>query len=411
MRPPLSSESVVQTVDNIVLFISDSFRFDVLPDQLFDLGVTFQAVSASTSTKSSLPSITSGKYPSNHGIWSFNGQHDSRPPLLDRPNVGFNAKTIWTHLDPSSKPPMRMNHISRRSRLANLTAPYVYVEHHKGGHSPYGKSFDEFPSSQSFFDHFSGDSSQIVDLYHAGVEQSVDRFLSLYEEVCDRGELEETLFIFTSDHGELLGEAEYGGIWDHGSPVVPELVSVPVVFAGAGLPRGETSDLLLSGTDIAPTALAAMGGDIPSDVDGRNLWSETCQENSELRSEYWFKGREVSVGGNSRSIGGYKGISLWNDDGGVVLHRNSKLHRALNCHYTNLYGAAYSSVTRSNWTARRHASMLRTYLPTEIIYGTPEFDDERVDRLRELSFEKQGTSKDQVNEITREQLERLGYLE
>lgn len=411
MRPLLSSKSAVQTVDNVVLFISDSIRFDVLPNRLFDLGVTFRTVSASTSTKSSLPSITSGKYPSNHGIWNFNGQHHSRPPLLDNSNVGFNAETIWTHLDPPSKPPMRMNHISGRSQLADLASPYVYVEHHKGGHSPYGKSFDEYPSSQLFFDHFSGDSSQIVDFYHAGVDQSVDRFLSVCEEVRNRGDLEETLLIFTSDHGELLGEAEYGGIWDHGSPVVPELVYVPTVFAGAGLPGGEMGDPLLSGTDIAPTAIAAMGGEVSSDVDGRNLWSGTCRENPEIRSEYLFEGREVSVVGHSRAVGGYEAISLWNYEGGVVLHRNSKLQRAINCHYTNLYGAAYSSVTRSGWTPRRHASMVRTYLPNEKIYGTPGFDDETVDWLREISFEVQGTSGDKIDDITREQLERLGYLD
>jgi arylsulfatase A-like enzyme len=304
-----------------------------------------------------------------------------------------------------------MNHISKRTHLCDLSSPYVYVEHHKGGHSPYGKSFDEFPSSQAFFNHFSGDESRIKELYHGGIDQSVERFLSLYEEVRDRGNLEQTLLIFTSDHGELLGEPKYGGIWDHGSPVVPELVSVPTVFAGAGLPEGEAGDAILSGTDLAPTALASMGREVPPNLDGSNLWSKASREDPVLRSEYHFEGREVSLGGTSRNVGGYEAISLWNDDGGIIIHRNSKVHRALNCHYTNLYESAYSSVTRSKWTPRRHASMLRTYLPTEQTYGAPEFGDETVAQLREISFEDPGPSENGVNEITKEQLERLGYLE
>jgi arylsulfatase A-like enzyme len=53
-----------------------------------------------------------------------------------------------------------------------------------------------------------------------------------------RGILDDSLVIFTSDHGELLGE--YNGLYHHQTPVVPELVYVPLAFAGAELLRGSS---------------------------------------------------------------------------------------------------------------------------------------------------------------------------
>lgn len=411
MRFPLCNNSTVENVTNVVIFISDSLRFDALPAQVSDLGVTFRGIAASTSTKSSLPSITSGKYPDNHNVWSFNGKLSSKPELLRHPNSGFNAETIWTHLNPETKPPLRMNHVKERTTLGDLESPFVYVEHDKGGHSPYGKSFSEFPSSEDFFNHYSEDIPRIIDLYHEGVEQSFERFRSLYDEVRSKGELKETLLIFTSDHGELLGEKEYGGIWDHGSPMVPELVYVPVVFIGAGLPQGVTGDEFVSGTDIAPTALGAMERTIPSDVDGTNLWSSSFQASPHYQSEYWFKGHEVTVRGSKRHVGGYQAVSLWNPDGGIVVHNNSPVQRFLNCHYTNLHGAAYSSVTKSNLRPATYFSMVNTYVRKKTTYGAPLLENDIIDALGEITFKDREELDKGLDEITREQLERLGYLE
>ncbi|MDP3003229.1 MAG: sulfatase-like hydrolase/transferase [Bacteroidales bacterium] len=47
------------------------------------------------------------------------------------------------------------------------------------------------------------------------------------------GELKNTLFIYTSDHGESLGEH---GLW-HKNNLYDVAARVPLVLAGAGLPK------------------------------------------------------------------------------------------------------------------------------------------------------------------------------
>jgi len=85
-----------------------------------------------------------------------------------------------------------------------------------------------------------------------------------------RGELRNTVVVYTSDHGEMLGD-HY--LWRktyayEGSARVPLLVRLP-----------ETTDVTPAGTvdqpvgleDIAPTLLDLAGTDVPETVEGRNL--------------------------------------------------------------------------------------------------------------------------------------------
>ncbi len=69
--------------------------------------------------------------------------------------------------------------------------------------------------------------------------------------------------VFAAAHGEAFGEHDD---WGHGHTLHQELLSVPLVMQGlAGLRRGHAGQI-----DIAPTLLAAFGGDV-GDLDGRDL--------------------------------------------------------------------------------------------------------------------------------------------
>jgi len=61
------------------------------------------------------------------------------------------------------------------------------------------------------------------------------------------GALENTIVVFTSDHGEEIYEH---GDASHGQSLHPELVHVPLVLAGPGLPAGERRDTLMSNADL-----------------------------------------------------------------------------------------------------------------------------------------------------------------
>lgn len=60
----------------------------------------------------------------------------------------------------------------------------------------------------------------------------------------------------TADHGELLGE---GGLVDHGRLLTPELIDVPLVLAGPGIPAGTVIDKPVVAHALHPTLLDAAG--------------------------------------------------------------------------------------------------------------------------------------------------------
>jgi choline-sulfatase len=95
------------------------------------------------------------------------------------------------------------------------------------------------------------------------LDQCVGRFLDRLEQ---RGELEDTLVVFTSDHGEMLGDH---GLWQKLAPH-HNSVGVPLVVAGPGVadqaPRREPTTIL----DLHATFLEYAGVD-PGDVDSRSL--------------------------------------------------------------------------------------------------------------------------------------------
>lgn len=74
------------------------------------------------------------------------------------------------------------------------------------------------------------------------------------------GRLENTLVVYTSDHGEMLGEH---GLWLK-NVLLENAARVPIIMAGAGLPRGKIVDAPASHVDLVATLLDVAG--IPRDA-------------------------------------------------------------------------------------------------------------------------------------------------
>ncbi len=87
--------------------------------------------------------------------------------------------------------------------------------------------------------------------YSAMVE-NIDRWLGVFvEEVRQRGEFENTVIVYSSDHGEMLGDH---GWWGKSVPYQPS-AGVPLCFAGPGISGGRTSDAMASLIDLTATFL------------------------------------------------------------------------------------------------------------------------------------------------------------
>lgn len=103
---------------------------------------------------------------------------------------------------------------------------------------------------------------------YAGLIGEVDHHLGrIVEALASRGELERTLVLFTSDHGEMLGDH-----WMLGKAgFFPQAFHVPLLVRLPGGARGRRVDALTEHVDLMPTVLAALGLPIPRQCDGRDL--------------------------------------------------------------------------------------------------------------------------------------------
>lgn len=88
----------------------------------------------------------------------------------------------------------------------------------------------------------------------------------------DCGIADDTIFVFTSDHGDMLGsrgETHKQRPWDE-SIRVPFLLRYPRKFGR----RTHTNDMMLTSVDLMPTMLGLCGASIPNTVQGRDRSGE-----------------------------------------------------------------------------------------------------------------------------------------
>jgi arylsulfatase A-like enzyme len=78
------------------------------------------------------------------------------------------------------------------------------------------------------------------------IDRQSGRFIDLVRE---RGEIDNTIIVYSSDHGEMLGDHNRWGksVWYHPS------VGVPLIIAGPGVREGVVSEALVSVQDLAAT--------------------------------------------------------------------------------------------------------------------------------------------------------------
>ncbi len=104
--------------------------------------------------------------------------------------------------------------------------------------------------------------------YYAHVT-ALDRNIGRLMATLDRlGLAEDTLVVFSSDHGDML--------WAHGrqnkQQPYEESIRVPLVMRWPGrLPAGEVRDTLISVADYAPTFLGLLGRPVPETMNGLDL--------------------------------------------------------------------------------------------------------------------------------------------
>jgi len=110
---------------------------------------------------------------------------------------------------------------------------------------------------------------RLVSLYDGEVHSMDTNVGEILTDLEDRGLLDETLVVFTADHGEEFFEHTHFG---HKTTLYGEVVNVPLIMRHpATLPAGRRLDDLVSIVDIAPTILDLCGLPSTARMWGRSL--------------------------------------------------------------------------------------------------------------------------------------------
>ena len=186
-----------------------------------------------------------------------------------RPHPPMTAPAPWHRLvDPADVA------LPERAALDALTASHPYF-----AATVPGRSMTEYTQVRSRLGDLTETTERHVRAAYYGLCAEVDDAVGqLVAALKTRGVWDRTLFIFTSDHGEALGDH---WMWGRRGPFdghlrVPCIVHDPRAAASAG----HRVDALTSNEDLFPTICAAFDLSTPSTVEGRDL-SPILRSNTE----------------------------------------------------------------------------------------------------------------------------------
>lgn len=162
--------------------------------------------------------------------------------------------------------------------------------------------------------------SFIHDLYQGEIAFADESFGNIIAKLKQTGEYDNTLIIFTSDHGEGNGEHNES---THSMLIYNTTLHVPLIikypnqqYAGSRVKQWVAS------VDIFPTALSILGIDIPDDIQGAVLPTENSKVHKEIYAETlsprfsrgWGEQRGIIKNGYKYIYGPQKELYNLNDD-------------------------------------------------------------------------------------------------
>lgn len=300
-------------------------------DDLAAHGTVFErAYSTSSWTKPSHASVFTGRYPTAHGAEGHDDQIAPRAALITE-----RLRTLgYLTMGVISAPPLNSifgfgrgfdiydDHLYELDRVCNLflrggdsavkihsgatgplithaamlmynrraakDVPYFFFVNYFDAHHNY---LPVFPFNAKSREGYFGNEWGVIDPWTAGPQPfdpqtaKIDRqrLLELYDdEIASvdaqvgtwlyrtraEGHFDNTIFVVFSDHGEEF--LEHGNL-AHGNGLNNEVLQVPLILCGPGIPKGMRIDTPVSLVDILPTVLALIGEPVPGDLDGVDL--------------------------------------------------------------------------------------------------------------------------------------------
>jgi arylsulfatase A-like enzyme len=264
-------------------------------DEFARRGVLFEnAITASVTTGPSHMSLFTGLYPVNHGLrtgldWKLPGATTAAARLRAAGyqtaaftedgyivrergfGQGFSEYTENPGSERRGPGDARVTFRQAERWLGrNARLPFFLFVHTYQVHSPYtpppryAKLFegDGLPGPEDPVLHRARDD------YDREIRYVDDLLRELLGRLHDSAAGDSTIVAIVSDHGEEFGEH---GHFQHGGDVYEEVLRVPFVIVGPGVPAGRRVTDLVSLVDAMPTLLDLAGVSPPRDLDGTSL--------------------------------------------------------------------------------------------------------------------------------------------
>jgi len=315
-----SAEKKPDVRPNLILISIDTLRADHLGcydyprptspaiDQLASEGVVFKNVMATSPwTLPSHGSILTGMYPSRLGLNSYESKLPSTVTTLSMLlaengfktaavvnsiflrqkhgfNQGFDYFVATPGINNSAPSVIKLSKLWIRHQGQQPFFLFMHIFDTHSSYVPQKKYKEKFvrpykgPASGSgsfLFKIRNGeyepqkeDVDHIIDLYDAEVRQVDDNLKDLFDSLRASGVLDNSVVIICSDHGEEF--LEHDDVF-HGKTQYQELLKIPLIIRGPGIPSGRRISAVSSLVDIMPTALSLLDLPIPADLDGINL--------------------------------------------------------------------------------------------------------------------------------------------
>ncbi|RDZ35272.1 MULTISPECIES: sulfatase-like hydrolase/transferase [Haloferax] len=364
--------------DNVLLFVSDSLRYDAV-QRCLDQEIV-KTIASGTWSPPSFASIITGQPGPVHSVNSFDHKlTEDMPTIFDMvENTSFVnqgkqlGKVLGTETEVNEVP------------LESIEPPFIYMERCLIPHAPYNHAEDDYVGSVR--DYSVSNKGNIQRDYYDGALNSINKFKKRIEILDDRGILDDTLVILTSDHGEILGEH---GLVGHGSTTTPELVYVPTYIHNdcVDTPRDGMTHI-----DLFPTIANIFDYELPREY----LGDDIIQNN-------------ISFDRLSFTQSKFGESSVWDCDGGYVFNDNSIIF-SVGWWIHHLVRSPYAILNREHPVELLHTSV-KAAIGEFRVWGNPNFGDDEAKAYHEKIVEKSEPVTTRELDLTSEdQLRDLGYI-
>lgn len=181
-----------------------------------------------------------------------------------------------------------------------LPMPKLYAREQRPSH-PY---LVDYSRNFNYDDYFESpqDVKRALSGYFGLVSYLDENIGKLLHTLQDAGLADDTLVMYTSDHGDNLGAR---GLWGK-STMYEEIAGVPLILAGPGVPAGRRVDTPVSHVDAFPTILEGAGVKMPPGYPGVSLFdiARGAKPERTVLSEY--HGMGSSTGAFAVRVGKWK---------------------------------------------------------------------------------------------------------